>query len=47
MNKVRADIYITKKQKEFLSQQAKETGMSIAEIMRRAIDRWIALYKKT
>ncbi len=45
MRKVRADLYLTQGQKEFLLQQAENTGMTMSEILRRAIDRWIALYQ--
>lgn len=38
---VRKQIYITKEQEQFLKQQSSKKGMTEAELIRRALDKYI------
>jgi len=38
---IRVNYYITKKQNESLKSMSKDIGLSVSELIRRAIDKWI------
>ena len=42
---VRKQVYITKRQENFLKDESQSKGMTQAEIIRRALDRFIDLKK--
>ena len=42
MSKERINIYVTKRQKEQLEKRSQEEGLPMAEIIRRALDTYLA-----
>jgi Ribbon-helix-helix protein, copG family len=42
MNKERTNIYITERQKKQLAQRSRSEGLPMAEIIRRALDAYLA-----
>lgn len=47
MKKVRIDLYITRKQKDFLEKIRLEENFSESEIIRRALDAYLTWYDPT
>ncbi len=43
---IRLGIYLTKKQKDAFEHEAKKTGLSVAELIRRALDEYLARKEK-
>jgi predicted DNA-binding protein len=46
MSKTRVNIYLNHEQKKLLEQLSAHTGAPVAELVRRAVDNYLALRKK-
>jgi len=46
MVKIRTNVYLSAEQKKSLEKLSEKTGAPIAELVRRAIDRYLVLRKK-
>jgi len=44
---VRTQLYLTSREREALQEMARETGKSQSELIREAIDRFVASFRKT